>query len=787
MQLYQGVIEDIDDPLKMGRVRVRVFGLHTDNKDLIPTKSLPWAQTMVPTTSASMSGIGLSPNGLLRGSWVIVSFLDSDNQYPLIIGSFHGLPVDLINQPAAIEETTFGSVDESNAIVKDSKGQPVSEEATPPKLEDVQLTGARRATDFKSVSQRCIDLLKSYEGFKAKAYLDTNGKWTVGYGTQTVNGKDVVEGQTVTQSEAEKALAEDINNTRLPAVQRYVKVLVTQSMIDALVDFAYNAGNGNLAKSTLLSDLNSEKYLLAATRFGDWTKAGGKELAGLVKRRGAERDLFLADGIPTPTGSLEKLEKTDEAVTQTTTTDSTGNAVTTTTINTNKVSAQRGFTDPTGKYPLYYQEPDTHRLSRHEKIGETIVYKKEAARDTGVEIANGGTWDQSPVPYNAKYPFNKVMASEAGHLMEFDDTENSRRIHIYHAAGTFTEIDDNGTQVNRIVGDGYEILERNGFVHVKGVLHVAVDDAHSLKVGNTLNIEVSGKATINILNDAAINVSGNTELSVAGTTYVKSSGNIALDSDSEIHLNSGMANLPAPGAKQDPTAKSFSELHVITRGAESAMQYETPEEGDSSQYNVNRLESGEATKEELTKTPDVTQSETVEQKSTAPVLTTDCGDLHNKTEFPPTLVLSKYFTIGDLNKNGQRKLIPQLGLQPDEIACNLKMLCVNALDTVKSMYPNMVISSGFRRPGDAANSSKTSQHYTGEAVDIQLPGFSRSDYMEAVKKIKAAIPYDQILLEYEGSTTTWIHISYASKKNRNQIFTMYNHKRISDFGELKLA
>jgi hypothetical protein len=75
---YTGVIEDVNDPMKIGRCRVRVFGIHTDDKNLIPVNDLPWAQTLQPVTSASISGIGNSPSGLLPGSWVMVTFYDSD-------------------------------------------------------------------------------------------------------------------------------------------------------------------------------------------------------------------------------------------------------------------------------------------------------------------------------------------------------------------------------------------------------------------------------------------------------------------------------------------------------------------------------------------------------------------------------------------------------------------------------------------------------------------------------------------------------------------------------------
>jgi len=88
---FTGVIEDIDDPMEMGRYRVRCFGYHNEDKTEgkgIQTEDLPWAMTMLPVTSASISGVGQSATGLLRGTWVIGFFRDSINaQDPVIMGS----------------------------------------------------------------------------------------------------------------------------------------------------------------------------------------------------------------------------------------------------------------------------------------------------------------------------------------------------------------------------------------------------------------------------------------------------------------------------------------------------------------------------------------------------------------------------------------------------------------------------------------------------------------------------------------------------------------------------
>ena len=85
---FTGVIEDINDPLEMGRVRVRCFGYHTADKSKIKTEDLPWASVLMPVTSASMAEVGQSATGLLQGSWVVGFFRDGTSaQDPIIMGS----------------------------------------------------------------------------------------------------------------------------------------------------------------------------------------------------------------------------------------------------------------------------------------------------------------------------------------------------------------------------------------------------------------------------------------------------------------------------------------------------------------------------------------------------------------------------------------------------------------------------------------------------------------------------------------------------------------------------
>ena len=90
---FIGVVEDRNDPKTLGRLRVRALGYHTEDLNKIPTKDLPWSHVMNPITSATVSGVGQSPLGLVEGSWVIGFFTDgADAQLPCIIGALPGVP-----------------------------------------------------------------------------------------------------------------------------------------------------------------------------------------------------------------------------------------------------------------------------------------------------------------------------------------------------------------------------------------------------------------------------------------------------------------------------------------------------------------------------------------------------------------------------------------------------------------------------------------------------------------------------------------------------------------------
>ncbi|MCP1104855.1 lysozyme [Serratia nevei] len=133
-----------------------------------------------------------------------------------------------------------------------------------------------------------LNLIKHFEGLKLRAYQCSAHVWTIGYGhTVDVSANDVI-----TEEEALYFLHQDVAESER-AVNQYVHVPLTQNQFDALVSFVFNLGVGNFRTSTLLKKLNAGDDDGAAQEFGRWIHAGGKVLPGLVRRREAERALFL--------------------------------------------------------------------------------------------------------------------------------------------------------------------------------------------------------------------------------------------------------------------------------------------------------------------------------------------------------------------------------------------------------------------------------------------------------------------------------------------------------------
>lgn len=174
---------------------------------------------------------------------------------------------------------------------KPLQAPPVAPTTVPPQLP--------QTPSSDSVEALAADFAAPFEGFVPHPYQDTVGVWTIGYGSTRDKDNKPITASTpqVTEADARDLMARDMKACASEiAVDCKVPLSVDQKV--ALLDFIYNLGAGNFRSSTLLRKLNAGDYAGAAAEFDNWDHAGGKVLAGLLRRRQAETDLFKKD-IPT--------------------------------------------------------------------------------------------------------------------------------------------------------------------------------------------------------------------------------------------------------------------------------------------------------------------------------------------------------------------------------------------------------------------------------------------------------------------------------------------------------
>ena len=352
---FVGVVENRTDPKHLGRVRVRCLGYHTEDLNKLPTSDLPWAHVMNPITSATVSGIGTTPLGMVEGSWVVGFFTDGMGaQQPMIIGTLPGVPSSLPTKDAI-----KGFQDYVNGVY--------------PKYTE---------TDVNRLA---------------------------------VNEKETIEG------------------------------------------------------------------------FDKETNPHGS----LTQRR-ADRDLAVG------TAQIDG------------------------------------------------------------------VYEGVAQIPTDLDDVISGKWDEPETNYSAKYPFNHVMETEGGHIKEYDDTKNYKRIHERHASGSSYEIMDNGTKVTRVKKDNYTLISENDYLHIQGTGRQTTDKGLRVrvnsegKVGNNYNIEVGNNSNVNVeVNGGNINLttlsSGQAAAgqTTAGDININAARNLNIQVGQQMNVNVVRDSIENIGGKKD--------------------------------------------------------------------------------------------------------------------------------------------------------------------------------------------------------------------------------------------
>ena len=182
-------------------------------------------------------------------------------------------------------------ISQTIAALRSLRGAPMQIPATTPAAP--QPEPAQNAPSGPSVPDAAVGLATQFEGFSATPYQDPVGVWTIGYGsTRDLDGSPVCAATLpITDTQGVALMRRDMMGAALEC-SHSVKVHLTATQLAALEDFIYNLGAANFRSSTLLRKLNSGDYAGAAAEFDKWDQAGGKVLAGLLRRRQAETVLF---------------------------------------------------------------------------------------------------------------------------------------------------------------------------------------------------------------------------------------------------------------------------------------------------------------------------------------------------------------------------------------------------------------------------------------------------------------------------------------------------------------
>lgn len=514
---FEGVVEDRFDPLELGRVRVRVYGLHTSQKvkselEGIPTEELLWMNVLTDPQSARVSGIGHSPMGLVEGSEVFGYFRDPMCQVGVIIGSIGGIehktnPQKGFSDPNGQypRENYYGqqdvnvlarsvSLNDQEEIVNNDPGKlantNVITDATTATAVNPDDTPAGDWVADDDPNYTIEQMLINDEGIRNRVYKDSEGYPTVGIGHLIIRqatmspsiinpilskqvGREV--NMSINNEEISMLFQQDLKSVQSDIVKNsntgpvYIKMNRSRQM--AMENMSFQMGVGGLAKFTnTLKAMNEER----------WTDAYNGILNSLYARQTPGRSRRVAKIVLT--GNLES-------------------------------------------YGVMVKEPEGRTLSAMKVNFAAPRAAEDNPEDPFTPEDTRIMFTEPKTSYAAQYPYNHVYESESGHIQEFDDTPGAERYRRFHPAGTYEEISPDGKRVTRIIGDDYEIVHSNKFINLKGNVNVVIEGNARIYNMGDVQQTIDGNVTEFIR--------GNVKQTVEGEAYthVKQNAEIIVDKD----------------------------------------------------------------------------------------------------------------------------------------------------------------------------------------------------------------------------------------------------------------
>lgn len=434
------------------------------------------------------------------------------------------------------------------------------------------------------------------------------------------------------------------------------------------------------------------------------------------------------------------------------------------------------------RYPNVINEPTISRLARNEQISETIVQSKKDSLVKDVPTTYDQTFNEPQTPYDAKYPYNKVIETESGHLFEYDDTPGAERIHFYHRSGSFIEMHNDGTVVVKTTADGYEFVLADKKIYVSGDCHITSAQNINIKATQDIVMEATNiimKASDSTKTYAAKSIDAacgqsfsviagtNVDLAALSSLIASGSSSATLFSGGTTTVQGATAQINPGTSVPTPSLPSFltpPQDAIDTLNSQSEQKLialegpEAPIDGGANPQNADSLEAPQSSPSSSS-LPESSQVDS-QPPPPAPTPKTSCAGV----SVPPIdyeLQLSPKFKLKHLTTSAiYVHYIPESGWNgktAGEIICNLKALAEQVLEPLCSQYPGFRINSGFRKQ------NQISQHSKGEAVDIQWPGYSSEQMYKIAQWMKQNLNFDQLIFEYGNST--WIHVSFVRQEN----------------------
>jgi len=193
--------------------------------------------------------------------------------------------------------------------------------------------------------------------------------------------------------------------------------------------------------------------------------------------------------------------------------------------------------DQAEAYPKNLDEPTTSRIARNDEdtITKTFIQERKDTVVIGIETVND-TWDEPKTPYNTVYPYNDVLETESGHILEFDDTPEAERIHLAHRNGSFQEWFPDGDKVEKVTKDNYQIIMGDDRVYIMGKCQITVQGNAEVYVKENAYVKVDKNLEATVGGNMTSTVDGNFNMDVGGTTTWNSGGNFKVTAP-RIDLN----------------------------------------------------------------------------------------------------------------------------------------------------------------------------------------------------------------------------------------------------------